>query len=48
MEINISKINKFYVQKSSECHFLDFNGWLTIDDVSMTSLGTVIMELHNS
>jgi hypothetical protein len=29
--------NKFYVQKSSCCHVLDFNGCMTINDVNMTS-----------
>jgi len=27
----------FYVRESSYCHMLDFNRWMTINDVNMTS-----------
>ncbi len=30
------KNNNLYVQKSSLCYMLDSNGWITINNVSMT------------
>ncbi len=28
---------KNYVRKSSYCHMSNFNGWMTINDINMTS-----------